>query len=398
MLCLLGSLGAASSIACLSIDRDLIGTQEGCDELESGELETVPDVRVRALVAAAIDFDATSAEMRDAVRDACAGIAADLGAPNSWNDIDDVNERITNEDGTGACDVAGVALTALLERAADAGVAIGLAVSEGVCLPDVETQIACEQGCTHDLTCEPGPIEERCAADALSVQCQGACPSAARCAGALDQPANCVGFCASTCEGACEGSCIAPDGTVTENDPSCAGKCAAICSGSCSGMCLVQTHDGVECGADIACLGGCTGAYAEPKCAGELSPPACDVGEDCYASCAASAAATAACALPQVDIYADLTAMADGALEVLAATLEENLPVLLWAGESYGPRARVAVERLTVSAISLLHATAGKSRVCAGTAGGAIVSAMTAVATSVDASAALANTCRTYME
>jgi hypothetical protein len=55
--------------------------------------------------------------MKGDVKTACAHIASDLGASDSWSALGDGDEAISNANGTGACDVANTASAHVLEKA-----------------------------------------------------------------------------------------------------------------------------------------------------------------------------------------------------------------------------------------------------------------------------------------
>jgi hypothetical protein len=386
----------ASAACTIQTDSDILDAAKGCEELSSGELGAIADLRVRALVAATIEFQTVSEAMRAEVLAACSGIALDLGAGDSWSSIEDEDAQITNDSGTGACDVANAQVTAVLDAAAQANIQIGLAVTEGTCYPNFEAQAQCELGCAANTECTPGTIEERCEPGSLSVLCQAECSAEAYCQGTPEVPANCMGKCASTCQGECKGTCIAPDGSVTENDPSCMGKCSSSCNGLCRGLCKVEAPEGVQCGAAVSCRGGCTSSYTEPKCTTEFTPPMCSIDESCYAGCAAEATAKAVCEPPHVEVYVDVVAMADGKLEVLVSTLETNLSRLVSAAQTQGKLAVQAIERLSASAQAVAEGAGdldGKSLACAGAAARATLDASLTINASFNGSASVVETC-----
>src|SRR5688500_16631640 len=99
---LLGAVGAG----CFSTDSDLLDT-EGCEEFRPGEaIDADVEPAVLRFMRASATFSGASAELEAEVLEACANIARDLGAKDTWSALDDTGEAVSNDQGTGACDVA----------------------------------------------------------------------------------------------------------------------------------------------------------------------------------------------------------------------------------------------------------------------------------------------------
>jgi hypothetical protein len=380
--CALGAL--VLMVGCsVSLDDDVDDVMDGCEELQSGNLDAVADARVRALMQASIDFTVVSQTMHDEVLAACSNIALDLGAEDTWSVIEDREDKIHNGDGTGACDAASREIIAVMDAAAALDITIALAITRGACHPNFELQTQCELGCTANTECTPGTIETRCEPGDLSVICQAECSANAFCEGQVDLPANCMGQCEAECQGECKGSCVAADGSVTENDPNCRGKCSSSCNGTCRGLCKVEQP--VQCGASVSCRGGCTSSFTEPKCVDDFTPPMCTIDEACFAACSAEATANAVCEPTRVDVMVDVNAMADGKLLILADTLEANLSRLIAAAEAQGKLAVQVVGKLAASAEVVAQNVGdldGTSLACAA----AVVDATVAASVSIEAS------------
>jgi hypothetical protein len=373
----------------------LLEVTEGCDELaggaDFGKLEV--DERVRQFLQAVADLDEIGQQLQGDVLNACAAIATELGAADSWSRLEE-GARIRNDAQTGACDAAGARVSAIMDGAIQAGGSFALLITRGACVPNFELQASCEAGCESSTVREPGTVETRCEPGSLRVTCDALC--VAGCEGTPEQPANCMGQCESACQGECKGACLREDGTWTENDPSCHGKCSAQCNGTCQGLCKVEPPEGIACGDGIACRGGCTGSYSAPECVSEFTPPSCSIDAACYASCAAEATANAVCEPPSVTLVADLQARAHGDVTVLVSTLEHNLPSIFAAAEARGRLAQRAAERLAASAESVAESAkelSGKSLACAGAAATAIVDVAAVISVSFQASAELTTSC-----
>ncbi len=393
---LLPALLAGFTVGCVDPDSPLIQqSAEGCDEIESSAtIESVEvDESVRRLMSAAADFSAVVSQAEGDVFEACAGIATDLGAGDTWSAIEDRSAKISNDDGTGACDQAALKLEAALPASAEINVAIEY--QKGYCYVEYERQVECDQECTSETTCEPGPVEERCEPGSLAVKCEQECAAQATCLGSGSITANCEGSCQGECKGACEGTCVAADGSRTENDANCAGKCVGSCSGSCSGECKIEIAEGCNCGANVYCKGGCTSTYTEPVCVTEYGPPVCTVDETCHEVCTAHCWANPVCVPTTVDVVVDSNAEAE--LATIEATLEAHLPALIEAAEVRGEAAVDALERLSDAGSELETRSdefTGKSVACATESGAVVARDLKTIRVTVDASVRVVKLCR----
>jgi hypothetical protein len=389
----------ASVASCVSTESPILEGGEECEEFVPGE--PVPaglEVRdeVRTFMEAAADLTGVGGEMGQEVLEACAGIATDLGAEDSWSHLEGLDQQIANADETGACDAASARILDRLADAKEVDATVALLVTRGECHVDFEAQAACDQQCALDATCDPGTVETRCEPGELSVECHAECEAEATCAGTADHPANCMGECESECVGSCSGTCIAADGSRTENDPSCVGKCTSSCNGECRGRCTLEQP--IECGAEVSCEGGCTATYDDPVCTDVCTPPVCHEDPECHAACEAQALASAVCEPTRVELFADVAS--NPTLQPLVDSLEEHLPALFDAAESRGPLVRHSLERLGDSGKAIaadLGDLSGVELSCTGDAVNALVTTFgvfdVAIDASVDLTVTTSNAC-----
>jgi hypothetical protein len=330
--------------ACISPDSPLIQeSMGGCAELHSGgnleQLDVHP--KVRQLMVASVDLNGIVTTIKNDVFQACANVASELGAPDTWNGLEG-DRAISSSEGTGACDQAAAKIEQILASAGT--IELAIAVSRAQCKTSFEEQKHCDQQCSTTESCDSGTVETRCEPGSLSVVCQGSCAAQATCVGTPELPANCMGKCQSECVGQCQGACIDAKGKKTDNNPNCVGKCASSCNGTCRGLCKIEKADGLSCGANVSCQGGCTSSYTDPVCTTEFKPPECSVDRDCHELCSSRVIAHAVCEPTRVQVFLDLEAHPE--LQPLADTLEKNLPVLIDAAEKQGKLALSAVRRI----------------------------------------------------
>jgi len=174
-----------------------------------------------------------------------------------------------------------------------------------------------------------------------------------------------MGKCESECVGECHGLCFNADGRKTENDPNCNGKCSATCNGTCRGLCKIEQPEGVNCGVDVHCTGGCTSTFTDPVCVSTFTPPACEVDKQCHEVCTTQVQAHPVCDPTLVRVFIDLTAHPE--LQPLSDTLEQNLPKLIDAAEKQGKLALDAIRRLGSAGTALrdnVDDLNGKSLAC----------------------------------
>src|SRR5262245_45506260 len=108
-------IGAAMAAGCVATDSPILDSTEECKEFRPGEQipsGTDIDPTVIRFMQASADFSKASEDLKGEVFTACAAVATDLGATDTWSSIDDVDKAVSNDDGTGACDVA----TKLIEQ------------------------------------------------------------------------------------------------------------------------------------------------------------------------------------------------------------------------------------------------------------------------------------------
>src|SRR5690242_4126685 len=87
-----------------------------CDDFtSSGTIDASLDVRVKAFLESAQEFKGVAGDVRATVKQACASIAADLGANDTWSALGDDDKSVSNGDGTGACDAAAARVKAVMD-------------------------------------------------------------------------------------------------------------------------------------------------------------------------------------------------------------------------------------------------------------------------------------------
>jgi hypothetical protein len=383
-----GLLGAG----CISTESPLLEGGGKCEEFQPGEpipegLELREDVR--KFMGAAAELSGVALETGDDVLAACAGIALDLEAEDTWSSLATLDQKISNSEGTGACDAAWARVEEGLIEAGEVGARVALSVTRGECHVDFAAQAACEDECAENAECDSGTIETRCEPGELRMVCESTCERESYCVGTVEQVTNCEGTCSAQCVGECTGTCVARNGTRTENEVNCDGKCLGTCTGTCSGECKIERSVGIECGSSSHCQGSCSGSYSDPVCTSEYTPPTCTVDPDCYETCRAKAIAEAVCEPTRVEVLADIETTP--ALRPLVDALEEHLPKLFDAAQARGPLARDALGRLGETGRRIakdLGDLQGKELACVGAAADQLASSFgifdVAVRASVD--------------
>ena len=209
--------GAASG--CISTDSEVLDATEGCDELETGNAKSLEiDAKAQEFILASEEVSGSIERVSDDVLTACAGIALDLGAKDSWSVEKKLKNKISNDADTGACDVAIIKIDEYQRTAAEVGVDLKVALAKGECTLDFDAQAACDGECAQNTACEPGEFPSRCEPGSIKSICNGDCMAGAFCVGSAKVAANCAGQCEALCVGKCAGKCYREDGTVTEND------------------------------------------------------------------------------------------------------------------------------------------------------------------------------------
>src|SRR5262249_11497760 len=140
-----GVAGALIVAGCTSSLDPTLGEQSAltCDEFRSREeIDGNVDANVRAFMEATVDVEKDSVDVRAKVRNACAAIAKDLGANDTWTSMGDVDDAVWNDHGTGACNAASTRIREIMDAHADAHFA--LVVTHGQCHRDFAAQADCE--------------------------------------------------------------------------------------------------------------------------------------------------------------------------------------------------------------------------------------------------------------
>jgi hypothetical protein len=382
----------AAAPACISADSKVLDVSEGCDEYDKDSLESLEiDADAKAFITATADIDSATVRVSEHVFTACSGIAQDLGLADSWSTLGTLKDKISNSNGSGACDAVGRELEA---RVSGSELAARISVAEGECHVDFEKQKACEAGCEANPVCQPGDAVTRCEPGKLSAYCEGSCEAQATCVGTVSVAANCEGECMARCNGECRGTCYREDGSVTENDAACVGKCSGEFVGSCFGQCRVTKSVGVDCGSSVRCRGGCRGEISQPTCTTEYLPPTCEVDTACYETCTARAVEEAACDPTQVTVLLDTSGNPE--LTPVAKTLEKHLSIFYDTANSEGLLIKSASERMADAGDVLLDKVKdldGKSIACVSKATSALSESVKTLDVSVKASLEIKTAC-----
>ena len=393
------ALSAGLIGGCVATNGGVATAGQGCDELDSSDVSSAKvDADVKIYMQASVDLRAVAARVKTAVKTACVNVATDLGAQDTWTALGDDDDSIANEHGTGACDAANARIQAIMESDAASRANFALVIAQGACHTDFQTQASCDQTCTTSGSCDPGTVETRCTPGELSVVCDDRCTANSYCEGNAQVEAQCKGQCEAECHGKCHGMWVGEDGKKHDGDHEdmdCNGKCAGSCEGTCTGRCKIDAEEGVACGANVRCKGGCTTSYTDPVCESVYTPPMCNVSTSCEDSCQAHVSATRTCDPPTVKLFAD-TSVSDDVAK-LVATVNANLPPLVQVGIEEGKEIRDVAVRLQASGTKLLDRAGsldGKSLACGTAATQVAAKAAGTVSVSVDAGANVSSTCQ----
>jgi hypothetical protein len=243
--------------------------------------------KLKAAALAAAELTTLSDRLDAELGIACAQIARDLGDRGDW--------RSGNE----AC---GAAIKVLQDARANLGpkVTTALVAPAPTCLVDATLMTKCASIC--DSSVPSARIQAECEQNAG--RCDGDCDGACESKGAMKCEGTCTGACAGpvkgTCGGRCKGRC---DGKSVNG--SCLGTCVGTCekgafTGECGGTCTGSCRRGKPAICDELCVGSCTVAFTEPKCAGAFKTP--EVSTDCRARCELAVMNQTECRTPQVGL------------------------------------------------------------------------------------------------
>ncbi len=303
------TLTAPALINCGSMPKvpgapDLPGVPGACPDFSSAdavakidfasEFKIKADVgaKLKAGVQAAAQIQEFSAKLDADLKDACGGLAKDLGATGDYK---------TGEE---ACKAA-IKVMGDAKAKLGANVKIGLDVVPPRCEASMDVMADCAGNC--DASVKGGSAKVECEPGKLSGSCD------AQCSGTCDLKAS------AKCDGTCEGSC----------DATFKGSCGGTCNGKCDGRNVKGTCNGT-CDAAAKCDGTCTGSCSvemkAPKCMGEVKPP--EMSAECKAHCDAKVNSNLECKPAKVTLRIEGSADAKLAATYKAA-IEKNLPGVL---------------------------------------------------------------------
>lgn len=279
------------------------------------KLQADVGAKLKAGVQASTEIQAFSAKIDADLKDACGGLAKDLG---------DKGDYKTGEE---ACKAA-IKVMGEVKAKMGANAKIALDVTPPRCDASMDVMADCAGKCDATVTpgsakveCEPGKLTGSCDA-----QCSGSCDlsASAKCDG------TCEGSCDATFKGSCGGNCDGKcDGKASKGavcNGTCDGKCDAKASGSCGGKCggTCKLKAAAKC--DGTCSGSCSAEMKAPKCSGEVTPP--KMSAECKAHCDAQVNAKLECKPAGVTLRIEGAADATAAATYKAA-IEKNLPGVL---------------------------------------------------------------------
>ena len=320
----------------------------GCSEFEpgtdmsasdfGGTLELKP--KLTAYAQGVGEMSVLAGRSSSAVLAACRNIALDLGADPTANASDQTPAtwcgKATNE----------------IESVLSTSVAghLELDITPGRCEISLVALQNCQSSCGQPCGFDSTPPQ--CAGGEIDATCDGTCSPLSQ-----GEPYDCVGSCSGSCGGQCVGSlanatsCIGicdgvcsavpsqPGAVGIMSDGTCNGKCAGTCTSSqafpCDGSCIGTCDDkcsfgaGVEGIGPLTCSGQCSGTKHAVSCINGKVTGGCTEDAVCQSSCNAAAQADEACVSVDVRVAAMAVRDRDGAVALLAATVERNYPALL---------------------------------------------------------------------
>ncbi|MEO8797846.1 MAG: hypothetical protein ABI551_08175, partial [Polyangiaceae bacterium] len=270
--------------------------------------------KLKAGVQASAEIEEFSAKLDADLKDACGGLAKDLGATGDYK---------TGEE---ACKAA-VKVMGEAKAKLGANVKIGLDVVPPRCEASMDVMTDCAGSCdasvkggSAKVECEPGKLSGSCDA-----QCSGTCDlkASAKCDGTCEGSCDATfkGTCGGTCNGKCDGRNV--KGTC---NGTCDGSCDASAKGTCGGKCGGSCEMKAAAKCDGTCTGSCSVEMKAPKCTGEVKPP--QMSAECKAHCDAKVNSNLECKPAKVTLRIEGSADAKLAATYKAA-IEKNLPGVL---------------------------------------------------------------------
>ncbi|MEO7109588.1 MAG: hypothetical protein ABI183_04035 [Polyangiaceae bacterium] len=298
---------------------------EKVDFAATFKLQADVGAKLKAGVQASEEIQAFAAKLDADLKDACGGLAKDLG------------DKADYKNGEETCKAA-IKVMGEFKAKMGANAKIALDIIPPRCDADMSVMSDCAGSCDASVKgggakveCEPGKLSGSCDA-----QCSGSCDlsASAKCDG------TCEGSCDATFKGSCGGNCDGKcDGKSSKGavcNGTCDGKCDAKASGSCGGKCggTCKLKAAAKC--DGTCTGSCTAEMKAPKCSGEVTPP--KMSAECKAHCDAKVNANLTCKPASVTLRIE-GAADTGAAATYKAAIEKNLPGVLKIAEGMAKQA-----------------------------------------------------------
>jgi hypothetical protein len=338
---------------------------EKVDFVASFKVQADAGAKLKAGVQSASEIQAFAAKVDSDLKDACGGLAKDLGATGDYKTGDE------------ACNAA-IKVMGDVKAKIGANAKIRLDFAPPRCDADMSVMSDCAAKCDASVTpgsakveCEPGKLSGSCDA-----QCSGSCDlnASAKCDG------TCEGSCDATFKGSCGGNCDGKcDGKASKGavcNGTCDGKCDAKAEGSCGGKCSGSCKLKASAKCDGTCTGSCSAEMKAPKCSGEVTPP--KMSAECQAHCNAKVNANLTCKPAVVTLRIEGSADASASATYKAA-IEKNLPGVLKIAEGMAKQADALADQVQSVVTNMqgsLEATAKTSS--DPIAGGKLVSCVTA--------------------
>ncbi len=321
------------------------------------KLEAAAGGKLKGGITAALNLQATAAQVDGDLKVACGGLAKDLGASGDFK---------TGEE---ACKAA---IKAMGDARAKLGAkaAIKLVMHPPQCAASMDAMAECSGKC--DASVQGGKAEVKCEGGEISGSCDAKCEGKCEMSAAAKCDGTCEGSCDSGfkghCDGACAGKCDGKDSKGNCNG-TCDGKCdvggKGECKGSCGGTCQLKASSDCK----GTCTGKCSAQMKEPKCNGKLEPP--KVSAECKASCDAKVSGKLDCTPAKVALIVDGAADAAASAKYKTA-IEKNLPAVLKIAIGMKDR----VEGLTKSVGDVVGGVEAAAKATSG--GPTVVAALTA--------------------
>jgi hypothetical protein len=298
---------------------------EKVDFAATFKLQADVGAKLKAGVQASEEIQAFAGKLDADLKDACGGLAKDLGDKGDYKTGDE------------ACKAA-IKVMGEVKAKFGANAKIALDITPPRCDADMNVMTDCAAKC--DVSATPGSVKAECEPGKLTGSCDAQCSGSCDLSASAKCDGTCEGSCDATFKGSCGGNCNGKcDGKTSSGavcNGTCDGKCDAKASGSCGGKCggTCKLKAAAKC--DGTCSGSCTAEMKAPKCSGEVTPP--KMSGECKAHCDAKVNANLTCKPASVTLRIEGAADATAAATYKGA-IEKNLPGVLKIAEGMAKQA-----------------------------------------------------------